>query len=100
MQQLSLFNEQSNESPQIELTEQFEAYFACRSNKQNTINAFLSSMNSYLGIMKHYKTYKLRKMMLFKNLSGWWWNYVYLSGGIAKFVLRQKATKCYHGHHG
>lgn len=52
--------------------------------------AFLSSMNSYLGILKHYKTYKLRKRMLFKNLSGWWWNRVYLSGGIAKFVLKDK----------
>ncbi len=52
--------------------------------------AFLSSMNSYLGIMKHYKTYKLRKRMLFKILSGWWWNRVYLSGGIAKFVLKEK----------
>ena len=47
--------------------------------------AFQSSMNSYLGIMKHYKSYKLRKDMIFKNLSGWWWNYVYLSGGICKF---------------
>ena len=46
---------------------------------------FLSSMNSYLGIMKHYKTYKLRKGMLFKNLSAWWWNYVFLQGGIANF---------------
>jgi len=52
--------------------------------------AFLSSMNSYLGIMKHYKTYKLRKRMIFENLSGWWWNYFYLSGGIEKFVLKQK----------
>jgi hypothetical protein len=41
---------------------------------------FLSSMNSYLGIMKHYKSYNLRKRMLFKNLSAWWWNYTYLSG--------------------
>ncbi len=32
--------------------------------------AFLSSMNSYLGIMKHYKSYKLRKRMVFKRLSG------------------------------
>ena len=55
--------------------------------------AFQSSMNSYLGIMKHYRTYKLRKGMLFKHLSGWWWNYVYLSGGIAKFVLKTKAVK-------
>jgi hypothetical protein len=53
---------------------------------------FISSMNSYLGVMKHYRTYKLRKGMLFKNLSGWWWNYVYLSGGITKFVLKRKTT--------
>jgi retron-type reverse transcriptase len=55
--------------------------------------SFLSSMNSYLGILKHYKTHKLRKRMLFKNLSGWWWNRVYLSGGIAKFVLEEKTIK-------
>lgn len=54
--------------------------------------AFQSSMNSYLGIMKHYKTYKLRKGMLFKNLCGWWWNYVYLSGGICKFELKTKTV--------
>ena len=58
--------------------------------KQEEQKAFLSSMNSYLGIMKHYKSYKLRKEMVFNNLSGWWWNYVYLSGGIEKFVLKQK----------
>ena len=55
--------------------------------------AFLSSMNSYLGIMKHYQTYKLRKKMILKNLSGWWLNYVHLSGGISKFVMKQKPTK-------
>jgi hypothetical protein len=51
---------------------------------------FLSSMNSYLGIMKHYKTYNVRKRVIFENLSGWWWNHVCLSGGIGKFVLKQK----------
>lgn len=50
--------------------------------------AFLSSINSYLGIMKHYKTYKLRKQMIFKNLSGWWWNYICLKGGITIFKLK------------
>ncbi|MCD4697297.1 MAG: reverse transcriptase/maturase family protein [Bacteroidales bacterium] len=50
--------------------------------------AFQSSMNSYLGILKHYKTYKIRKSMLFKNLNAWWWNYAYLKGGYAKFVLK------------
>jgi retron-type reverse transcriptase len=54
--------------------------------------AFQSSMNSYLGIMKHYKSYKLRKTMIFKNLSAWWWNYVYLSGGIAKFEMKTKTV--------
>jgi len=51
---------------------------------------FISSMNSYLGIMKHYKSYKLRKNMIFKLLSCWWWNLVSLRGGIAKFALKQK----------
>lgn len=51
---------------------------------------FLSCMNSYLGIMKHYKTYKIRKQMIFKDLSCWWFNYVYLSGGISKFVMKRK----------
>jgi len=51
---------------------------------------FLSSMNSYLGILKHYKTYKTRQAMLFNHLSAWWWNHVHLSGGIGRFVLKQK----------
>ena len=55
--------------------------------------SFLSSMNSYLGIMKHYKSYKLRKRMIFKRLSGYWFNHVYLSGGIAKFVLKIRPVK-------
>ena len=56
-------------------------------------NALLSSMNSYLGIMKHYKTYNLRKQMLNKHLNGYWWNHVCLSGGAAKFVLKTKVVK-------
>lgn len=51
---------------------------------------FLSSMNSYLGIMKHYKTNKLRKQMIYKNLSGWWWNYVYSNNGFIKFSQKNK----------
>jgi len=38
---------------------------------------FLSSINSYLGILKHYKTYKLRKKMLLNDLSVYFWNYFY-----------------------
>ena len=61
--------------------------------EQEEKNAFLSSMNSYLGIMKHYKTFNLRKKMLFKKLSGCWWNYVYLSEGISKFAVKRRYSK-------
>lgn len=55
--------------------------------------AFLCSMNSYLGIMKQYRTYRLRKKMLKKHLSIWWWNLVYLSNGSSKLVFIQKTVK-------
>jgi len=54
--------------------------------------ALQSSMNSYLGIMKHYKSYKLRKHMINKNLSGWWWNYVYPIR-FEKFVFKKRIVK-------
>ena len=55
--------------------------------------AFLCSMNSYLGIMKHYNTYGLRKRMLIKHLSAWWWNLVYFSGGCTKLTPKQKTIR-------
>ncbi len=50
-----------------------------RDHKPTTeeIAAFQSSMNSYLGIMKHYKTYKLRRSTIRNNLSVSWSNYFY-----------------------
>lgn len=58
------------------------------------LKLFLSSINSYLGIMKHYETYKLRKKMLLKNLSAYYWNYFYISSGYSKLVL--KARRVHH----
>jgi hypothetical protein len=40
--------------------------------------------------MKHYKTYKLRKKKLRKNISGYWYNHVYISGGYAKLCRTVK----------
>ncbi len=54
---------------------------------------FLASMNSYLGILKHYSTYRLRKKMLIKHMSIWWWNLVYFSGGCSRLVFKQKTVK-------
>ena len=51
-------------------------------------NQFISSMNSYLGIMKHYKTYKIRKQMIKNQLEAGWWNSVFIKGGYEKFVLK------------
>ncbi len=51
------------------------------------LNQFLSSMNSYLGIMKHYKTYRLRMGMLLKYLNPQWLKYVYLVGN--KFGVKK-----------
>ncbi len=55
--------------------------------------AFLCSMNSYLGIMKHYNTYRLRRRMLRKHLSIWWWNLMYLTGSASKLVPRQRTIR-------
>ncbi len=67
---------------------------ACKGkpNKEEQ-TAFLSSMNSYLGIMKHYNTYRLRKKILIKNVSIWWKNLLYISGGYSKFVPLIKTVK-------
>ena len=56
------------------------------------IEDFIASMNSYFGILQHYKTYKMRKKMIFKNLSSWWWNYVFLTGGISRFAKKKRIT--------
>lgn len=55
--------------------------------------AFLCSINSYLGILSHYQTYHLRKGMLKKHLSIWWWNLMFLSGGCAKLVAKQRTVR-------
>jgi len=55
---------------------------------QEELESFISCMNSYLGIMQHYRSYSLRKAMLFRVVSAWWWNYVDIHGGYA--VLRSR----------
>ena len=54
---------------------------------------FLASLNSYLGTLKHYHTYKLRKKFLWKHLSAYVWNYAYLSGGYGKLIPKIHPVK-------
>ena len=59
---------------------------------QEEKDAFLSSMNSYLGIMKHYRTFKHRKKIMCENISGWWWNYFSIDG-YTRLVSRVRNVK-------
>jgi len=52
------------------------------------IPLFLSSMNSYLGITKHYSTYKIRKRIMLKKLSAYSCNHVYFSSDYTKLVAK------------
>ncbi len=56
------------------------------------LELFVASMNSYLGILKHYQTYRLRKKMI-RKLNGYFFNYVYVSGGYAKLVKKKRKLK-------
>ena len=51
---------------------------------------FLSSINSYLGIMKQCSTYRLRKKMLCEHMSASFWNEFFVSGGYGKVVRKKK----------
>lgn len=55
---------------------------------EEEIGLFLNSMNSYLGIMKHYNTYKLRKKSLTKNLLSHFDDYIYIENDYAKLTVK------------
>jgi len=64
--------------------------------KKEELPEFISCMNSYLGILKHYKTYKLRKKMLSGYLSAWVLNQVYITGGYCKIAPKTRKAKKQH----
>lgn len=55
--------------------------------------SFLSSMNSYLGIMKHFKTYRLRKNMIQMQLHSGWYRYLDIDMNVNKFHTSKKSVK-------
>ena len=56
------------------------------SDKQK--DEFISCVNSYLGIMKHYSTYRLRKKIMEERFSILWFKYIYLSSDMNKIIKR------------
>jgi len=57
---------------------------------KSEVVAFVAIMNSYLGIMKHHKTYKLRRQMITQNLSENCWKYTYATNKFGKFIMRER----------
>jgi len=49
--------------------------------------AFRGSVNSYLGLLAHYDTYRLRRLML-EGLSPWWLKAARVDAGLRKVVLK------------
>jgi hypothetical protein len=50
------------------------------------VAAFISSVNSYLGIMKHYRTYRKRETVLRKTLSPLWYKHIAAAAGYCKIT--------------
>jgi RNA-directed DNA polymerase len=63
-----------------------------KSLTEGDLNKFLSSMNSYLGIMKHYKTFGFRRKIIERDLNEFWSNYILLDVNAEKFLNKRKFT--------
>jgi len=59
---------------------------------KNLLAQFMACINSYLGTLQHFNTYRLRKRMIWR-LHPAFFNYVYVSGGYSKLVLKVKPIK-------
>ena len=53
---------------------------------------FVSSVNSYLGFMIHYSSYKIRHKMIWGLVAPEWWKLVYTYGAVNKLVLKKDYT--------
>jgi len=61
-------------------------------NYANFAEKFQSSINSYLGFMVHYSSYKIRYNMLWKYVDPKWWKLMYTYGAVNKINLKQEYT--------
>ncbi len=57
---------------------------------EENLKLFIACMNSYLGLLKNYDTYKLRKKMLTEHLSVYFYNHVYAVNNFTKLVPKVK----------
>jgi len=52
------------------------------------LTTYVSTVNSYLGIMKHFRTYRLRSSMLRRRIGGRWHQHIFVSSDKLKIVKR------------
>jgi len=45
---------------------------------KSVVMKFVSRMNSYLGIMKHYHTFRLRQHIIQKKINPGWWKFIFV----------------------
>lgn len=50
---------------------------------------FVSTVNSYLGMMRHFASYKLRRKVM-EHIGKEWWKIIYFEGHIEKAVLKKQ----------
>lgn len=50
---------------------------------------FVSTVNSYLGMMRHFSSYKLRRKVM-EHVGKEWWKIIYFEGHIEKAVLKKQ----------
>jgi hypothetical protein len=56
-------------------------------------DGFLSSINSYLGLIKQCSSYRLRKKILLNNFSAYFWNMFSISGGYSVVAKKRKKAR-------
>jgi hypothetical protein len=56
---------------------------------ESTVEKFCASLNSYLGLLLHFDTHKLRKKII-SCLSVYFWNYVYTNLRHTKITVRKR----------
>lgn len=70
----------------------WNSYSARNENKlsREDVRQLASSVNSYLGIMKHYKTYKIRRKLLDQKLSKKFNKYIQICNDYTKIRLKKR----------
>jgi retron-type reverse transcriptase len=66
-----------------------EKILSAKSPSREKMEMVMAKLNSYLGIMRHYKTYNLRKKILLKSKYKFF-TYGFLSGDLDKYSIEKK----------